>query len=201
MKRLSNLSTNQKITYVAVLSALGFILNFIEIPYPLVPYLKFDISEVVILVASLISLPAALIVAFMKALLLFLFKGSELIGLSALLLGSVTIATSYSILRPKFVKTAELNVKGEVKTLILTSLIFTFVMLVANFFFVTPMYSNMSVSEMIASSGSLGAYAFYIFNTYFLFNLIKSFLISVIYILLLKGLNRNENLDIELEDL
>ena len=94
MNRFKNLSDNQKITYIGILSALGFVLNYIEIPY-IVAYLKFDPSELVVLFATAISLPAAIFVGIVKGLLMFLLKSGDVIGVFALILGSIIIAVSY----------------------------------------------------------------------------------------------------------
>ena len=41
----------RKMVMIAILSALGMILNLIEIPYPFAPWLNFDLSEIVVLSA------------------------------------------------------------------------------------------------------------------------------------------------------
>ena len=41
----------KKMVLVAILMALGMILNLIEIPYPFAPWLNLDFSEIVVLVA------------------------------------------------------------------------------------------------------------------------------------------------------
>ena len=63
---------------LGVFIALGTILMLIEIPYPLVPFLKFDLSElIVLLTVELFGLIPAIMVAFFKSLL------NIMLGLSA----------------------------------------------------------------------------------------------------------------------
>lgn len=179
MNKLKNLSSNQKIAYVAMLAALGLVLNYIEIPYPLVPYLKFDLSEVVVLLACLISLPSALIVSFTKGLLILLLKGSDPIGVYSLISGSFTIAISFTYGMKLFKNLSES--KRLISSLLFMSIIFTVLMLANNFFIVVPFYSGQSLSASIIGSDGIIGYTKYIVQTYLLFNILKATLISVVY--------------------
>ena len=187
MNRFKNLSDNQKITYIGILSALGFVLNYIEIPY-IVAYLKFDPSELVVLFATAISLPAAIFVGIVKGLLMFLLKSGDVIGVFALILGSIIIAVSYFYtkkLLAKKMKNQELKI--EIISMSVTGLIFTIVMVTLNYFFIVPLYNGLSFSEMQALKFDLFSlkqisYGTYTILIYGSFNLLKSLFISIIYI-------------------
>ncbi|MFV0246932.1 MAG: hypothetical protein ACK5HS_03260, partial [Mycoplasmatales bacterium] len=56
-------SSIEIITFSGILSAIGIIVNYIEIPYPLVPWLKIDLSEIVVLIATLLNIWVAVIVS------------------------------------------------------------------------------------------------------------------------------------------
>ncbi len=193
MNRFSNLSRNQIITYTAVLSALGVILNFIELPY-FIPYLKIDISEVVVLLATVISLPAAIVVSFIKAFILAIAKDGIDIGTIALFIGSLSLAIPYKLL-------SNINKDRVFINLLISSLVFTITMVLCNFFFITPIYSGYSLSEAIESYGSLKDYSLNILIMYVPFNLIKGALVSLVFALLYKKLILTEKDEIEIEGL
>ncbi|MGL4952293.1 MAG: ECF transporter S component, partial [Culicoidibacterales bacterium] len=66
----------KKITFIGIFAALAVVLSLIAIPYPLVPFLKFDLSEIVVLVAvSTVGLTPAIFIALLSALLNFLILG------------------------------------------------------------------------------------------------------------------------------
>ncbi len=169
-------SQNQVITYTAILSTIGFILNYIEIPY-IIPYLKFDISEIVVLLAVQISLPIALTVGFIKGILLFILKSGDIIGVLTLITGSFVIAISYYIINMKIDK--------EWITLIFVSCVFVLIMIINAYFIAVPLYSGNSLEILQLNGG----YFKYIIKTYLLFNIIKISIISVTFHLIKKKLN------------
>ncbi len=197
MSRFRNLSNNQKIAYIAVLAALGVVINFIELPYPPVPYLKLDFSEVVVLVAYTISIPAAVTVSFLKALILGLVHGID-IGIVSLFIGSLSIVFGYHFGRKIFKATEEFDIKKEIKALAFATFVFVVTMHIANFTFVTPIYSGLTMDQMITDAG-LTKYTMYIFATYAPFNLMKGALVSTLYILVAKAFERNTQTELDIE--
>ncbi len=71
--------TTRKMVTLAILSALATPLMFIEIaPVPVAPWLKFDFSDIVVYVSAVIYGPiGAIIVAFIKSIIHYLIKGSD----------------------------------------------------------------------------------------------------------------------------
>lgn len=126
----------------AMLAALGMILNLIEIPYPFAPWLNLDLSEIVVLVAiSTLGFVPALFVCICKFFVSILFKGPVgpiAIGQIAALIASLSICVTYSLLARKF--DPEKSRKNYLLDMVLTMLIFAFIMFVINYFFVTPTY-------------------------------------------------------------
>ncbi len=132
----------QKMVLAAMLAALGMILNLIEIPYPFAPWLNLDLSEIVVLVAiSTLGFVPALFVCICKFFVSILFKGPVgpmAIGQIAALIASLSICVTYSLLARKI--DPEKNLKNYLLDMVLTMLVFAFIMFVINYFFVTPTY-------------------------------------------------------------
>ncbi|MGL4589167.1 MAG: ECF transporter S component [Mycoplasmatales bacterium] len=168
------MNSNKKIVYFGLLAALGVIINLIEIPYPLVPYLKIDLSEIVVLIATLISIPGAIIVGLVKALLHFQITGAIPIGEISLFVGSLTMALSFGLSKKKL---------SLIPSLIISIMTFSVIMVTMNYFVVYPVFANTPLSVLQEDP----TYFTTIVVTYLPFNLIKSSLITFIFYLLNKG--------------
>lgn len=186
------LTQSQFISYAGVLSALAIVLIFIELPYPLVPYLKLDMSEVVILIAVAINFWLAVIVAVVKASLTFLIKpGAVMIGHVAMLIGSLSIAVGYRV-SSKYL--------SKVPSLIIASLLFCLVMGASNYFFIDPFYMGLSYSEVAAqqyalpfgSDLSTHGYLTYSIVTYLPFNMAKMAIVSTAFYFLSNRLEKEQ---------
>ena len=128
-----------KITLTAVLSAAAFALMFIEFPVPFMPpFIKFDISDLPALFASLFVGPFyGVIVELIKNILHILIKGttSAFIGeLSNFLLGSVFVLTSGLICRKSAMK------HKEIFATIIGALLMGLICVPINYFIVYPAY-------------------------------------------------------------
>jgi riboflavin transporter FmnP len=184
-KRTSNL------VLTAVLSALGVVLMLIEIPYPVVPFLKFDLSDIVVLVASFtIGIIPALIIAGLKSIIHSLVMGPvgpAAIGQITAFVAGLTLLAGYRLSRNKM---------GMIKSLALMSLFFAVVMTVLNYLFITPIWFGglifLDVKDWVTLEAfglnSQAGYLETIFIVYFPFNLIKGLLLSVVYFLLNRSL-------------
>ena len=170
----------QKMVLAAMLAALGMILNLIEIPYPFAPWLNLDLSEIVVLVAiSTLGFIPALFVCICKFVVSILFKGPVgpmAIRQIAALIASLSICVTYSLLARKI--DPEKNLKNYFLDMVLTMLVFAFIMFVINYFFVTPTYlmqkptwcTNLPFGQAI-------------FIIYFPFNFIKGIITGIVYYL------------------
>ncbi|MDR3214920.1 MAG: ECF transporter S component [Bacilli bacterium] len=188
---LKNSSSTQKLVFTAIMAGIAFLLNFIEIPF-MVPYLKLDISEaIVIITVMLLGLKYGLMVSIIKALLFYLFgaNGSEIIGCSILLLSSCFLATIFYLVNSLFTKLFKNNTIKFIITFLIIAFIYASALSLLNYRITVPLYSGVSF-ETINKPGYLAS----IFALYFPFNIIKIALVSVVVILFNKlFLKRNMN--------
>lgn len=202
MLNKKKLTQAQFIAYAGVLSALAIVLVIIEIPYPLVPWLKIDLSEVIVLIAAMINIWLAIIVATVKAWLTFLVKvDANFIGHLAMWLGSFSILIPYYFAAKKFPKVA---------SLVIATLVFSVFMTFLNYVYVTPAYMGTTVSEMAGMSQQLTfgtqkmldagkawldvevSYLTYIVAMYLPFNLMKGAIVSVAFYFVSNRLNKEK---------
>lgn len=190
----------QVISIAAVLTAFAIVLTFVAIPYPFVPWLEYDLSELIILFGvTMISIPGALMVAIVKF-IIQLFTGS----VSPYNIGEITALVASLTFLFSFAATKKLN---TVVRLIIVSLVFTVVMLIFNFFIATPVYFGgtfnyrelydygieLSVFGIDFKIDDFSSYLKLIIVMYAPFNLMKAFTISLIYILIEKPVMRVYN--------
>lgn len=196
------LTQSQFIAYAGVLSAIAILLLFIEVPYPLVPWLKMDFSEVVVLLAAVINFWLAIIVLTVKAWLSLLIKpNADFIGHLAMFLGSITIVVPYYLCSKKL---------SKVQSLVIAVVVFAVAMTALNFFYITPAYLDSSFSEMVGQSQPLMfgtekmrangkfwlninvPYITYIVAMYLPFNIMKGSIVSVIFYFLSNRLDKEQ---------
>ncbi|WOO87976.1 ECF transporter S component [Mollicutes bacterium LVI A0039] len=186
------LTQAQFISYAGVLSALSIVLIFIEVPYPLVPYLKLDFSEVVTLIAVSLNFGLAIVVALVKASLTFLIKpGAIMIGHVAMLVGSLSLIVGYSVASKKF---------SKIVSLIFASIVFCVVMGTSNYFFIDPFYMGTSYQELATSTFALPfgsdssnhSYLMYNIVTYLPFNMAKMAVVSTAFYFISNRLEKEQ---------
>ena len=184
----------RKITTLGILGALGAILmTYIQVPYPPLAFLKIEFSDVVVLIAFLLfGWKEAAFLGVLKAVinaLVWGLVGPYGIGQIAAFMASMTyVAGMYLAIK--------LTIQNKQwLTMILVVGLVTVVMVIANFFFVTPLYIGLSLSEAISfitpeSFGFNvgGGYIMAILIAYVPFNLIKGVLIMVIFFIVKKAL-------------
>lgn len=178
--------TTKRIVSLGILSALGAVLMLIQIPYPFVPFLKLDLSDVVVLVVfSMYGWKESLSVGILKALVNLLIMGPA--GYYAI--GQiVAIMASMSYVVGLYVTMDRLKLNKYVASTI-TILFMTFVMVVANYLFVTPIYVGeltfLDVKDYLTPEAYgfniEGGYLLTILIVYVPFNLIKGVLVTSIY--------------------
>ena len=99
-------SNTKSLVILGVFIALGAILMLIEIPYPIVPFLKFDLSElIVLLTVEIFGLVPAIIVAAAKSLVNIMLGMSATpmhIGSITAFIASSTIACLYFVAKRSF---------------------------------------------------------------------------------------------------
>ncbi len=202
MLKKKKLTQSQLISYGGVLSALAIVLVIIEIPYPLVPWLKIEFSEVIVLIAAVLNIWLAIIVATVKAWLTFIIRpDSNFTGHLAMWLGSL------SLVIPFYFATKKVSV---VKSLVISTLIFTVFMTFLNYVYITPAYLDTSFSQMVGVEQQLVlgtqkmldngqffinatvSYLTYILVMYIPFNLMKGTLVSIIFYFVYNRLSKEK---------
>ncbi len=190
--------TTKRIVTLGILSALGAVLMLIQIPYPIVPFLKFDLSDVVVLVVfSMYGWKESLAVGVLKALVNLLIMGPA--GYYAI--GQVVaVIASMSYVLGMYLAVDKMKMNKYVGAGV-TVLLMTLIMVICNYLFVTPIYVGELTFLDVRDFLTPAAYGFNIEGGYFIailivyipFNLIKGILITGVYIsineILKKALN------------
>ncbi len=136
-----SLKETKKLVLLGVFIALGTILMLIEIPYPIVPFLKFDLSElIVLLTVEVFGLVPAIVVAFFKSavnIMLGLSVTPMHIGAITAFIASVTLSCLYVIVK-KY--TSRLKVGQKLLRFLIVVGGFSIILTVCNYLFITPIY-------------------------------------------------------------
>lgn len=182
----SESTSTKRITTLGILSALGTVLMLIEIPYPLVPFLTIDLSDVVVLIVFLLyGWKEAAFVGLLKAVAHMLFKGA----VGPLAIGQLTaFLASMSYVLGMYISTNRLNQNRYVSAIV-TVLLVTLIMTVGNYLFITPIWfgqtTYLDVQSWVTPDAfgltASGGYLTTILLVYVPFNLIKGTVIMVVY--------------------
>lgn len=175
-------STNSRfslknLVQVSILGGLAYLLTYLSVPIlPMAPYMKLDFGDIPILLATvLLSTRSGLIVALLRAVLYFVFTGVSLInliGISALLIASLTIVLSVTLVN----KLVQNNAKYVIMVLFETVML-TLVMSVLNYFVITPLYINLTGFKLSFSLLDSVLYTVAPFNT------IKGLFIGIVFVI------------------
>ncbi len=178
------MSDTKRLTTLAILSALGAVLMLFEIPYLI---MAIDVSDVVVLIAFfLFSWKEAAFVGIMKALVHLLFKGAVgpmAVGQITAFLASISYVIGLSL-------TIQFGIHRRSLQSLVTILMVTFIMSVANYFFITPLwFGALSVWHLgfdvtpasFGIDGLSGGYLTAIILVYVPFNILKGTLVLGLY--------------------
>ncbi|OGO77278.1 MAG: hypothetical protein A2Y23_02555 [Clostridiales bacterium GWB2_37_7] len=168
----------QLMTKIGVLSALSYMIMFLEFPLPFFPpYLKIDLSDIPAIVGAFAFGPIAGVVIELVKNVLHLITKTETGGVGELanfLTGaSFVLASSMIYFKSK-------NKKSAVLGLAVGTVVMTAVMALANYYILLPFYLGTAPSP-----DTLGL----IWSTTVPFNMIKGIIISFITILIYKRLS------------
>lgn len=134
------------VTVTAMLAAVSFILQYIEISIPIMPaFIKFDFSDLPALLGSFAMGPVCgVLICLVKNVLHLAFSNSMFVGeLSNFILGAVFVAVVGGIYKKKRTKTGAL-VGGIIGALVMGAF-----SLVSNYFLVYPVYYKVMPQEVI----------------------------------------------------
>ncbi len=192
----------KELVMLAILTALATIIMFIEIP-TIVPFLKLDLSDVVVLVAfTIYGIKGAGIVAVLKASIHALVKGPDLYSAIPYLGDIIAIFASITIVVAFWVATDKLKM-NKIMTSIVVVLGLSVVLTVANYYIITPAYfgwptvSVAEVKDMFTgflnwdTGGSFdpsSGYLYAILFAYVPFNLLKGTIVMAVYYAISKSI-------------
>jgi len=195
----------KKLVLLGVLSALGAILMLIEIPYPPAPFLKFDISDLpILLVAQSLGIWPAVIASIIKSLVSLMVRGMNSpmgIGLITAALSSIALSCLYVRIRNLIAGTSWY--KKTLRFIIVIS-VYSLFMTICNYLFITPIFLGglwvtdvahwVTLNDFMPNSSLDLGYAQTIAFIYIPFNALKGFMILCLYEIvsprLLRELNR-----------
>lgn len=192
----------KKITTIGILGALGAVLMvFAQIPYPPVPFLKIEFSDVVVLIAFMLyGWRSAAFVGLLKAVVNTLVMGP--VGPIAIGQISAFIA-SMSYVGGMYLAVRFNLINKRIIAGFITLALVVFVMVVINYFFVTPIYfgewTYLGVREWLGPSsfGLSGEFGYFltILVVYIPFNLIKGLAVISVFFLVFKAIRTYLEID------
>lgn len=190
----TNLKKIRVLVLLSLMSALSLVLGLIEINYYFAPWLKFDFSELAILITiNILGYKYSLLTVLFRSIIRYFITTQTNIpipffGESIAILNSFLLIFLFFIFK-KYNK--NLFLKYLVIILVQT-IIITFL----NYVFITPSYLNLKLSfishETLKNPIVKGNYTFFILSNYIPFNLIKNISTISIYLLVSKAI---KNLD------
>ena len=128
-----------RITTTAIFTALAVALMFLEVPLPLMPpFLKFDFSEIPVLVGTFALGPVyGIIIELLKNLIHLPWTGTMAIGeMSNFITGSIFVGTA------GFIYTRKRTRKGAVISMIIATLALAVIAVPVNAFINLPLYAS-----------------------------------------------------------
>lgn len=169
--------TAPRMAYMAVFTALAFVVTFLEFPiFPAAPFLKLDFANVFFLIEGFIFGPVEAVVSIVLKELLCMAK-SQSAGVGEL--ANTIMSTAYIIV-PSVVYRYKKGRKTVVLTLIAACLLQMAAGLLANRFLLFPLYVQDGAAEYFSS----------LWPWVLLFNAIKSVSISLVVFFIYKPLSR-----------
>lgn len=139
MTQTKNQTNVRKITGIAMLSAIAFALQFLEISIPIMPaFIKLDFSDLPELIGAFAYGPwAGVLIALIKNTIKLFFSNSMYVGeLSNFILGAVFAFTAGMVYKYKKSK------KGAIFASVFASLLMGILSVPSNYFLIYPLYYN-----------------------------------------------------------
>ena len=191
----------RKIACTAIMAALAVILMYLEFPLPFMPpFLKFDFSEVPVLIASFALGPVyGVIVELLKNLIHLPATGTAGIGeISNFITGSIYVFSA------GFLYTKNRTRKGAIISMLTATILLGLIAIPFNYFFTLPLYGSVlnfpieaiigmsaAVNSLITSKISLVLWAFVPFNLFK--GLVVAFITFWVYKPISRLINRTYN--------
>lgn len=179
-------SSTKNLVILGVFIALGTILMLIEIPYPIAPFLKFDLSElIVLLTVEVFGLIPAITVSAFKS-LVYIMLG---MSVTPMHIGSITAFIASSTIACLYFLTKHLS--SKLLRFVITISGFTAILTLCNYLFITPIYFGelsfmdvrgwVTLDQFIPGLPFNLGYGAAVLFTYIPFNMIKGLLVLGVY--------------------
>ena len=190
----STMIRTKDMTKVAMLSVIGFVLMYFQLPLTFVapPFMKLDISDLPVLMGAFTMGPVyGIIIAALKNLMHIIFKGTMTAGVGEL---SNFIISSTFALVSSYIYRKHRTYKGAVLAMTVGVLAMTILAMASNYFVVFPLYGKVMPMEAIIAMGSAitpkitGLFTMMIYSV-LPFNLIKGFTTSAVMMLVYKKIS------------
>lgn len=190
----STMIRTKDMTKVAMLSVIGFVLMYFQLPLTFVapPFMKLDISDLPVLMGAFTMGPVyGIIIAALKNLMHIIFKGTMTAGVGEL---SNFIISSTFALVSSYIYRKHKTYKGAVLAMTVGVVAMTILAMTSNYFVVFPLYGKVMPMEAIIAMGSAitpkitGLFTMMIYSV-LPFNLIKGFTTSAVMMLVYKKIS------------
>jgi len=193
--KASSVFTTRSLTIIAMLSAIAFVLMFLEIPLWFAPYFyELDFSEVPVFIGAFALGPiAGIIIELIKILLNLVIRGTETAGIGELanfLIGCSLVVPAVLIYqRKKSIKSAIIGlVSGTICMVIIGSVLNAYVLLPAySYFYGAPLDSLIEIGTKV--NPGINNLSTFILFAVAPFNLLKGVVVSIFTIVLYKRLS------------
>ena len=190
----STMIRTKDMTKVAMLSVIGFVLMYFQLPLTFVapPFMKLDISDLPVLMGAFTMGPVyGIIIAALKNLMHIIFKGTMTAGVGEL---SNFIISSTFALVSSYIYRKHRTYKGAVLAMTVGVVAMTILAMTSNYFVVFPLYGKVMPMDAIIAMGSAitpkitGLFTMMIYSV-LPFNLIKGFTTSAVMMLVYKKIS------------
>jgi len=192
------MSSTRSLVMISLLTALATVLMLFEIPNPFVPFLKFDLSDAIVLVALVIyGVKVGFSVSILRLVLFGLIQGNvdgsifPYVGLVGAFFATSSLIAGYLLATKVF----SFN---KVMSSVVMIVLLTTVMTVLNYFFITPLYfgwPNQSLAEVqeaftgflnFDTGGTFSSNSYLLANlfAYVPFNIFKGGFITMLFFIL-----------------
>lgn len=190
----STMIRTKDMTKVAMLSVIGFVLMYFQLPLTFVapPFMKLDISDLPVLMGAFTMGPVyGIIIAALKNLMHIIFKGTMTAGVGEL--SNFIISSTFAVVS-SYIYRKHKTYKGAVLSMTVGVLAMTILAMISNYFVVFPLYGKVMPMEAIIAMGSAitpkitGLFTMMIYSV-LPFNLIKGFTTSAVMMLVYKKIS------------
>lgn len=190
----STMIRTKDMTKVAMLSVIGFVLMYFQLPLTFVapPFMKLDISDLPVLMGAFTMGPVyGVIIAALKNLMHIIFKGTMTAGVGEL--SNFIISSTFAVVS-SYIYRKHKTYKGAVLSMTVGVVAMTILAMISNYFVVFPLYGKVMPMEAIIAMGSAitpkitGLFTMMIYSV-LPFNLIKGFTTSAVMMLVYKKIS------------